>query len=106
GPDVTLNPQQAQNVSMAIHELATNATKHGALSASDGYVKVWWTIDRGRPSLKFSWQEFGGPPVKGPERQGFGTSLLKSIFSQADIAYAPSGFHCELSIPLEAHDPL
>jgi two-component sensor histidine kinase len=104
GPEVILSPQQAQNVSMAIHELATNATKYGALSMSEGYVKVWWDTDGGQPSLKFSWQEVDGPPVKGPERHGFGTSLLKSIFSQADITYAPSGFCCELVIPLEAHE--
>jgi two-component sensor histidine kinase len=102
GPDVTLKPHQAQNLSMAIHELATNATKYGALSDLSGHVQVWWDFDQAQPSLKISWQEFDGPPVTAPRRQGSGTSLLKSIFSIADIAYSAEGFRCELSMPLDA----
>jgi two-component sensor histidine kinase len=75
GPDVVLSPATAQAVAMVVHELATNATKHGALSREDGAVDVSWSVE---PSgqVKIRWIESGGPAVRPPERKGFGTSVI------------------------------
>ncbi|MGD0023907.1 MAG: PAS domain S-box protein [Xanthobacteraceae bacterium] len=102
GPDVTLAPQQAQNFSLAVHELATNAVKHGALSSPAGEVSVSWRVARsgGDNVLKFQWRERGGPVVVAPARQGFGTFLLKATFGGARFDYAPEGFSCEIDFPV------
>ena len=101
GPDVTLGPQQAQNFSLAVHELATNAVKHGALSSPGGEVSVSWRVARNGEDnvLKFQWRERGGPVVVAPARQGFGTFLLKATFSGARFDYAPKGFSCDIDLP-------
>jgi two-component sensor histidine kinase len=74
----------AQNFSLALHELATNAAKYGALSNETGKVTISWTITAEERSnrLNFKWQEKGGPPVTPPQRSGFGTSLLKAMFRE------------------------
>jgi PAS domain S-box-containing protein len=102
GPDVLLNSHYAQNFSLALHELGTNAAKYGALSVPAGQVSIRWTADEaGRDGcLKFQWRESGGPPVTTPARQGFGTLLLRTTFSGAEIEYPPEGFRCALAIPL------
>jgi two-component sensor histidine kinase len=100
GPQLILGPQQAQNFSLAIHELATNAVKYGALSNPNGSVQLSWEVDGANNELKFRWEEIGGPAVVTPQKQGFGTSLIKSMFSQLDIAYPPTGFRCEVTAPL------
>jgi PAS domain S-box-containing protein len=102
GPEVLLNSHYAQNFSLALHELGTNAVKYGAISVPTGRISILWTIvgagsDR---HLKFQWRESGGPPVTTPARQGFGTLLLRSTFGGAEIAYPPEGFCCALAIPL------
>jgi PAS domain S-box-containing protein len=77
GPSVTLLPAVAQGLSMALHELATNATKHGALSAPGGRLSVSWAAPSG--VLQLCWRETGGPPVNAaPTRRGFGTRVLDS----------------------------
>src|SRR6516164_3128046 len=83
GPDLLLSAKNAQSFSLALHELATNALKHGAPSRTGGNVSIAWTIasNGGGPVLKFRWQERGGPPVLGPGQRGFGTSLLESTFT-------------------------
>jgi len=100
GVDLTLSPQHAQNLSLAVHELATNAVKYGALSRSEGYVDISWGVTaNGKGNvLKFQWQERGGPAVVRPERHGFGTSLLNAIFAGARIEYAPEGLSCEIDL--------
>jgi two-component sensor histidine kinase len=101
GIDVILNPQHAQNFSLMVHELATNAAKYGALSNRRGKVGVSWMITRRSKNneLEFKWQERGGPRVVAPTRHGFGTTLLKATFPDARIDYAVEGLSCEIKIP-------
>jgi two-component sensor histidine kinase len=77
GPEVDVSPRQALALSMALHELATNATKYGALSVSEGRVSVGWEVDGG--NLRLSWVETGGPAVQAPARKGFGSRLLERL---------------------------
>jgi PAS domain S-box-containing protein len=102
GPKVMLSAKSAQDFSVALHELATNALKHGALSTADGSVRIDWTTARGSGSsvLKFRWQERGGPPVVVPMQRGFGTTLIKATFSDVDFDYAREGLICEFCVPL------
>jgi PAS domain S-box-containing protein len=103
GIDVILNPQHAQNFSLTLHELATNAAKYGALSNGSGIVGVSWSIGKGQSnnnSLTFKWRESGGPPVAAPTRQGFGTTLIKATFPDAQMDYAVEGLSCRIEIPL------
>lgn len=107
GIDVTIGPQFAQNFSLALHELATNAAKYGALSERNGKVEVNWTIAReGEDSrLKLKWQERGGPQVAQPTRHGFGTTVLKAIFPNVRFDYAMEGFSCEIDVLLKTGEP-
>ena len=104
GVNVRLVPQQAQNLSLAMHELATNAAKHGALSNKSGNVHVFWTItgEGSTNVLKFNWQERGGPPVVAPTRHGFGSSLLKATFPEIRLDFATKGLICEIDLPLSS----
>lgn len=78
GPDVTLTARAANAVSLALHELATNAVKYGALSVESGRVEVTWTPSTGG-GFTLRWVESGGPRVNPPERRGFGTTLLERV---------------------------
>ncbi len=78
GPDLTLTPRAANAVSLALHELATNAVKYGALSVETGRVEVTWTIPAGG-GFTLRWVESGGPKVTPPERRGFGSTLLDKV---------------------------
>jgi two-component sensor histidine kinase len=102
GVSVLLSPQHAQNLTLALHELATNAAKYGALSNTRGKVQVSWTIepDQSGSVLKFRWQESGGPPVCPPTRQGFGSQLLKGIFSDVTLEYRVEGVRCDIEVHL------
>ena len=73
GEDVRVPPQMAANLAMALHELATNAAKYGALSRPDGRVDLSWSVTHSEPVLHIRWRESGGPEVRQPEREGFGT---------------------------------
>lgn len=103
GPFVTLVPPMAQGISMALHELATNATKHGALSAPGGRLQVSWQVRDGM--LRLRWRETGGPSVGGPPaRRGFGTRILdQTIRGQlggvARIDWDAAGLVCEIEVP-------
>ncbi len=99
GPKVILDAQQAQNFTLALHELATNAVKYGSLSSPTGSVEISWmaTAIDGDKALRFKWQERGGPPVATPDRRGFGTSLLKALFSDISLEYPPDGCSCEIT---------
>jgi two-component sensor histidine kinase len=103
GVSVLLSPQHAQNFTLALHELATNSAKYGALSKS-GKIEVSWTIepDQSGSVLKFRWRESGGPPVSPPTRQGFGSQLLKGIFSNVSLEYPVEGLRCEIEVHLVA----
>lgn len=110
GPKVPLTSQLAVSLGMTVHELTTNAAKHGALSVFGGKVEVTWTvtIEAARRMLAFDWVESGGPPVRIPERKGFGSRLLAFVLpgqiqAQTTIDYPPAGLrlHCELPLPAE-----
>src|SRR5581483_2921408 len=107
GPDLILSAKGAQNFGMAVHELATNASKYGALSNDRGTVRIEWRIvmSDGERRLVFDWREAGGPPVEAPRRQGFGTVLLTRTFNAmgreaATIDFAPEGFQLRLNLAL------
>ena len=107
GPSIVLPPQIAQNFTLVLHELATNSAKHGALSSIAGKITVSWTIERGRSGfvLKFKWEESEGPPVAAPVRHGFGTQLLKAVFSETRLEYPVEGLRCEIDVPLTSPVP-
>ena len=108
GPDVVLPPEVTQSLAMAIHELATNAVKHGALSTQDGTLSVSWQALRAEagPRLKLRWTEAGGPAVAGPPKQrGFGTRILDATLrhqlgGKVALAWEADGLVCDLEIPL------
>jgi two-component sensor histidine kinase len=82
GKDVALAPEAALTLSLVLHELATNAAKHGALSAPEGRVEVGWRIDQDGgtgPRFCLSWAERGGPPMVPTARGGFGRALLEEM---------------------------
>jgi two-component sensor histidine kinase/DNA-binding response OmpR family regulator len=109
GVSVFLPPAKAQNVALALHELATNSAKYGALSCVDGALKVSWQADRGILTLR--WEESGGPPVKSPKALGFGTKILNAtikhqIGGNVEWEWRSSGLHCTLVIPSDADDQI
>lgn len=102
GPDVLFAPPQALAMGMIIHELATNAAKHGALSRQGGRVSVRWTAPDAAGRVALDWIETGGPTVPKPERTGFGsrliaTSLKGDLGGAAELDYAPDGFRARLT---------
>jgi two-component sensor histidine kinase/CheY-like chemotaxis protein len=103
GPQASLRPVTAQILALAVHELATNAAKYGALSSASGRVRVTWQIEGS--GLVLYWEESGGPPARSPTSQGFGTKIITaSVASQlggeAAFDWRPEGLHCRLSIPI------
>jgi two-component sensor histidine kinase len=94
-------------VGMALHELTSNAVRHGALSDGLGYVEVKWDLKHvdGARKLHLEWTEFDGPPVKEPERKGFGSTLLERVLAmQANgdvkLQFDPKGVRFEMEAPL------
>jgi two-component sensor histidine kinase len=81
GPDVMLTSAQTQAVAMVIHELATNAAKHGALSDTDGKVSVSWDCAGTDQAviLTMTWRELGGPPITAPVQSGYGLRLIRDL---------------------------
>lgn len=105
GPEVNLEAKTAVALALAMHELATNAVKHGALSTADGHVDVRWTTEAGR--LRLVWRESGGPPVAPPVRPGFGTRLLERGLAEelhgcVRLEFLPGGLVCTVDAPLES----
>ncbi|WP_188130581.1 PAS domain S-box protein [Neomesorhizobium albiziae] len=107
GPNVQLSPTAALAMSMALHELSTNAAKYGALSAESGHVGVVWSIDEEGEDrrLVLRWEESGGPEVIPPERKGFGSRLIeRALASELDgevrVQYEPSGLVCTINAPM------
>jgi len=91
GPRAVLTPMSVQYLGMAVHELATNSTKHGALSTRDGRLEVTWSIKKNEESkkrLQFHWQEFGGPQVDQGTTRGFGLQVLEHL---APVALGGTG---------------
>jgi two-component sensor histidine kinase len=96
GPDFTIKPAAAQQLSIAIHELATNAVKYGALSNSAGTIDICWQIDPAAGAFTLQWVESGGPAVEEPTVDGFGTVVLTrmtghSFGGEAKLEFPPSG---------------
>ena len=105
GPHLRVQPKSAVDLSMAIHELCTNAIKYGALSVAGGRVTIVWDIDADRFRLR--WQERGGPVVSAPERKGFGSLMIEralavQVDGEVKIDYADSGIVCSIDAPLAA----
>jgi len=105
GPPVRLAPNAALAVSMALHELATNAVKYGALSARGGRISIAWTLEEGIVALE--WRERGGPPVSEPQERGFGSRLLSQgltteLGAPAEVLFEPAGLICRLRAPAAA----
>jgi PAS domain S-box-containing protein len=100
GPDVPLPPNFASTLALALHELATNAVKYGALSVPQGSVRVAWGVTA-ELRLSLRWTEHNGPAVVSPSRAGFGTKMLeRALFASfdgyAEIAYEPAGLSCRI----------
>jgi two-component sensor histidine kinase len=113
GPNVELPSEAAVPIGMAVHELTTNAAKHGALSAFGGQVEVRWRIEPGdeRPMLHFTWTENGGPRVVPPSRQGFGSRLLQRVLTtqlqaQVKMDFREQGLHFTMVLPIPGDPPL
>ncbi|MXQ11262.1 PAS domain-containing sensor histidine kinase [Microvirga makkahensis] len=107
GADIRLPPQTALSLSMAFHELSTNAVKHGALSHPGGFVRITWAerTSDDRPYLGIRWEEHGGPAVSPPARKGFGTRLLerglaRELDGEVHLRYEPTGVVCLIDFPL------
>jgi two-component sensor histidine kinase len=107
GTDVALGRRYAQNFSLVLHELTTNAIKYGALSNLEGRVHITWaTKGDGRDSqLTFHWREQGGPPVVAPKRQGFGSRLLRATFADVRSNFDTNGFSCDIEVPFREVAP-
>lgn len=107
GNDLTLLPKQALALSMAIHELATNAVKYGALSVKAGQINIEWTTRKTVNGLRLhlQWVEVDGPPVAQPKHRGFGTRLISDglpyeLDGQVTLAFLPHGVTCAIDVPL------
>jgi len=104
GPDVDLAPNDALSLGLALHELATNASKYGALSAEGGRVAVNWAM-AGADKVCVQWAESGGPKVSGERRRGFGTELIERIVAHelgepVELDFAEDGVRCTLALPV------
>ena len=109
GSPVRLSPAATQTIGMALHELATNAGKYGALSNTDGQVEINWKVyepEPGEQRFSMSWIELGGPPVSAPARRGFGSTVIEfmarmGLAAEVQLDYASSGLQWRLDCPGE-----
>jgi two-component sensor histidine kinase len=109
GPDLRITAAAAQTIGMALHELATNAGKYGALSTDTGHVDIVWRLERaggGGRRFTIEWSESGGPTVVAPTRHGFGWSVLcqltkMSLGADVTLEYAPTGVIWRLGCPAD-----
>ncbi len=107
GPDLDLSPKQSLSMSLAVHELATNAIKYGALRENEGTITIGWSqfwSDTGQPMFAWTWQEIGGPLITAPQRSGFGSRLISRVLpsdfaGEVSIDYPPTGLVCRLTCP-------
>jgi two-component sensor histidine kinase len=111
GPNIYLKASAAQGFALIMHELATNAAKHGALTSHSGRITVRWTLEHKNtePIVCFQWQERGGPPAAAPQRKGFGSLLLQHAVANLDspprFDYTSEGFSYELRAALAVTTP-
>lgn len=114
GPACDVHPKAAVSLSMVLHELATNAMKHGALSVASGTVGIHWDCTHGEKlhELELGWQERGGPAVTEPKHRGFGTRLIQRQLAlefggKATIDFEPSGLVCRMKLQMPVNpDPI
>ena len=106
GPALLLKPEAAQSLGLAVHELATNAAKYGGLSVPAGRVSIRWRLVPAAEGegIEIVWMESGGPPVKEPERRGFGSlvierNLARSLDGDVQLEFPPDGARCRMLIP-------
>jgi PAS domain S-box-containing protein len=107
GPPLLISASAAQTIGMALHELATNAGKYGALTTGDGRVEVEWSLDRagaGGETFAISWRESSGPPVAAPSKQGFGSTVIcnlaeSSLCAKVELNFAATGVTWRLQCP-------
>lgn len=107
GPeDVTLKPKVVETISLAIHELATNALKYGALSNGVGTIGIDWELEEGEPDvLRIAWNEHGGPPASAPSRRGFGSFLITRnietvVNGEVALDFTGEGLRWSLTAPV------
>jgi len=108
GSEVMLTAEATQALAMVLHELVTNAAKHGALSSPDGRISVQWdrhSQGSDAASLTIEWREFGGPAIVGPIQSGYGTNLICELIphelgGKVDLVFAAEGARCRIEIPL------
>lgn len=107
GPDVMLSSRATQTFALIVHELATNAVKHGSLSEPRGRVAVGWSVDHAgsEPRFRFSWLERDGPLIAPPARQGFGRVVIEKAAAEEfgaepKISFAAEGLSYEIDAPL------
>ena len=111
GPRIVLGASVAHGLGLVLHELATNASKYGALSTEGGKVSIEWTrisLDD-RDAIRLIWRESGGPDVKAPENTGFGTFLIQeslshSIGGTTEVDYARDGVVARIECPIRTGD--
>ncbi len=104
GPEISLAPNDAMSLGLALHELATNAAKYGAFSTPEGRVYVTWKM-LGADRAELLWREEGGPDVKEPQRRGLGRDLIEKVVAhelgaQVNLQFLPAGVRCTLQIPV------
>lgn len=106
GVDVVLSSRASLGLALALHELATNAVKYGALSTETGHLDVSWRVTgaEGKPELEIVWLETAGPPVVPPSSRGFGTklieiSLVRGLNAKVNREFLSTGVRCEISVP-------
>ena len=107
GPKLNLSARCAMTLALAVHELATNAAKHGALSSPQGTVTVTW--HEKEDALELQWRELGGPAVSPPRRRGFGRLLLEQALQQelcctVTMDFCPEGLRCTILIPRQEYE--
>jgi two-component sensor histidine kinase len=105
GPEVIIGPRATLSLSLMLHELATNAAKYGALTATAGRVTVSWAVtsDGNKDILRLRWAERGGPPASEPTRKGFGSRLIRMGLTGSGgvtLSYGPEGLSVEATAPL------
>jgi two-component sensor histidine kinase len=107
GEPLPLEARRSLSLSLALHELATNSIKYGALSAPEGKMRLTWRIlrDESGSRAELAWQEGGGPAVRPPERRGFGTKLIERVFEYelqggAEMEFRPEGLCVRAWFPI------
>ncbi|HET9812416.1 MAG TPA: chemotaxis protein CheB [Sphingomicrobium sp.] len=110
GRDVALDPKTALSLGLALHELATNAVKYGALSVPAGHIELSWRLKRSERKLSLTWVERDGPPVEPPQRRGFGSRLIEEgleyeLDADVKLDYKPEGLRCDVDVVLDPQAP-